>query len=673
MSSGALNKLKKKILLISENEKGNSGGSRPTSPGNIQRPQYYFESLSKKSSQPGLHQHPSRAEGITLNKNRSLYFEPQRKQEISRSALLTVGDSSADKKAPINIFSFQTYNILKNGGAEELFKRKRKSLGLKPRASSSYMSRSSNKDSRGGSRENIRRNSPHQMSRPEFALTHSGTASTLVNPFKSQKNIGLYAGHSGSQPGHSGMHRKDSSHIPGYLGTQHPAGTVNPSFALTGSFMTRPRDKSSYTASKIEKEISEISSTIKAIHRELISLKERGTKITIEEGRSVGTPTVTLTWNAGGQIGKSHGSTHQARKHKPSFEMENATKPMMETKSHSVFCQPEPPFAVQERKPSLQMSKSVAKFSAMYEGPQTQKPIQLRPKHIQSRDLSLEVDQINLPEPDQSKLQDGEGLVRRLIGELSEHQQSKPAHQKSSLTHFVQGLSLKHSPSTHQHSKDTPHSQTLSGINNVLKSLFETTSVAFQQSGVANPPRVAGKATETDKIPPKQISFGNINLTKTVEEMIKKVVIQSKAVKYTPNNIQEYFNILQTAALQEVQALADAQKQALFIASYNMLQKQLLVEVTLEMIKDAGVNIQHLFQTTFARLGLDYEKYVQYENHRDQDLSARSIYDGDLDCTLEDPATESETERAFHKHNKQRPGFALDFQALYTSQEQPPQ
>lgn len=666
MSSGALSKLKKKILLISETEKGASGGSRPNSPQNIQRSQYYFQSLTKKSSQPGFQNYPSRGEGVTLNKNRSLYFEPQRKREMSRSALLTMGDTSADKKTPINIFSFQTYNILKNGGAEDLFKRKRKSLGLKPRASSSYLSRSSHKETKYGSRENNRLPSPHQKSRGELGLTHNTSGSSLVNPFKSQKHIGSHVGPSLlSSGGYPTALRRDTSQA-GYL-PQQPPQTPNPSFALTGSFMTRPRDKS-YTASKIEKEISDISSTIKAIHRELISLKEKGTKITVEEGRSVGTPTVTLTWNSVNHANKISNQHKEPRKHKPSFEMTVGTKPMVETKSQSVMCQADTTFLPEERKPSLQMSKSVAKFSAMYEGPQNPKRFRMKPNDSETPDSSARMDQIHHPDPDQNKLHDGEGLVRRLIGELSEHQQTKASHQKSSLSHFVQGLSLKHSQNTPQQQKDTPHSQTLSGINSVLKSLFETTSVAFQHQTDPKPQKLSHKTTQHEGDPPKQISFGNINLSKTVEEFIKRIVIQSKSVKYTRDNIADYFALLRSAAQKEVRNLADSQKQALFGSTFHLLEKQLLVEVTLEMIKDAGVNIQHLFQTTFARLGLDYDKYVQYENHRDQDLSARSVFEGDLDCTVDDVPVDGDTERKPHKAKAE---FALDFQALYASQEPP--
>lgn len=668
MSSGALSKLKKKILLISETEKGASTGSRPNSPQNIQRSQYYFQSLTKKSSQPGFQNYPNRAEGITLNKNRSLYFEPQRKREMSRSALLTMGDTSADKKTPINIFSFQTYNILKNGGAEDLFKRKRKSLGLKPRASSSYLSRSSHKESKQGSRENHRLPSPMQKSRGEPTLSHSGSVAGLANPFKSQKHIGSHVGpsllSSGAYP--TGL-RRDTSHT-GYV-SQQPQ-TPNPSFALTGSFMTRPRDKS-YTASKIEKEISDISSTIKAIHRELISLKEKGTKITVEEGRSVGTPTVTLTWNSVTHNNKSTSQQKEGRKHKPSFEMTVGTKGMAETKSQSVMCQADTTFLPEERKPSLQISKSVAKFSAMYEGPQNPKRFRMRSDDTETPDSSTRMNRFSQPDLDQSKINDGEGLVRRLIGELSEHQQTKASHQKSSLSHFVQGLSLKHSQNAPQQQQDTPHSQTLSGINSVLKSLFETTSVAFQHQSEPKPQKQSNKATQLEGEPPKQISFGNINLSKTVEEFIKRIVIQSKTVKYTRDNIGEYFALLRSAAQKEVRNLADSQKQALFTSTFHLLEKQLLVEVTLEMIKDAGVNIQHLFQTTFARLGLDYDKYVQYENHRDQDLSARSVFQGDLDCTIDDPTADGETERAFQKPHKPKAEFALDFQALYASQEPP--
>ena len=173
------------------------------------------------------------------------------------------------------------------------------------------------------------------------------------------------------------------------------------------------------------------------------------------------------------------------------------------------------------------------------------------------------------------------------------------------------------------------------------------------------------KGIQTADIENKPIHFSNINLSKTIEEFIKKVIVESPLVKFTPNNLTEYFEKLVLSDRNNSRDISDMQKQALFVSIYSLLQRQLLVEVTLEMIKDSGVNVQNLFQYTFSRIGLDYEKYVAYENNRDQDISSGPILEGDLDCTL-DGEDISERNMILDKHSSavNFNFFPLDFNKI---------
>lgn len=239
-----------------------------------------------------------------------------------------------------------------------------------------------------------------------------------------------------------------------------------------------------------------------------------------------------------------------------------------------------------------------------------------------------------------------QGIVRTLLGQLVNNTVSTK-ETTMSVEDFMKTLIPtknavdKNSLSQHHHNssmgdmpEDTHHKKLSSLFSDLTKRLIELAALPKQAYKTSHPNQES-KAVQTDSFTCKTMHFSNINLSKAIEEFIKKVIIESPLVKYTPNNLTEYFETLVLVDKDGDKSISDMQKQALFVSIYSLLQRQLLVEVTLEMIKDSGVNVQNLFQYTFSRMGLDYEKYVQFENNRDQDLSAQPVFKGDLDCTLD--------------------------------------
>ena len=450
---------------------------------------------------------------------------------------------------PINIFNFQTYNILKNGAADEVFKRKRKSLILKSKSVNSISFNNSHvrdKSQKSKSRHS-KRLAPGLVTPPSYLNT-----SVFANPHK------------------------------------HPlTGLSAANFQIAGGFLTRPKKTKQ---SKIEREIEDISDSLKLIRKEvgrLRNLDPAAPSLLVEPSREH----------------HSHsGSVVAGTKEKDS----NAATPLLGTKQR-----------LEDYKHLLLKKSSTSKSQ-----------IKLV-TCFKSEDGS---DGSSGAESGQAKSRpksSGEGLVKKLFSHLSPN-----AEKKRAMESFLARLIPDASPA--KKDTDTPDPQsTLASLKFALNSLLEATS-EMNKKKKPRPPAVDSKAVQTDEEPLKQITFGNINLSKTIEEYIKKVIIESKSVKYTEKSLEKYFEDIADLSQLTDKSLSDIQKQALYKAIYTMLYKHLLIEVTLEMIKDSGVNVHNLFQFTFSRLGLDYEKYVQFENNRDQDISARSVFEGDFDCTLED-------------------------------------
>lgn len=475
---------------------------------------------------------------------------------------------------------------MKNGGVSEVFKRKRKSLALKTRSVSSMganMSRSREPKPREG----------------RLKLNKSLKTSVLEAGVRTPKNYSVAS-------------LINAQHAPKHLSGLNNGGTTSEAnFHFTSGFLTRPKPKSNMV--KIEKELSKMVDTLKVIREELNHIKAAGSKIDLHESKIPDAPIVVISEN-------DITSTRPHGYKPPLHHVRSASLSPMNKK--------------------LTASKSQV-YLALYKG--TEPP---------SRVDSLNNSQERASSADKSCT---EKLVKKLIGQLSSNH-SKNKNQ--SLEDFVNCLStigrcksstvkkckssedLEDFSPTNKHSIIGDHhkenSSSLRHLRSALRSLFLTTSAAKKKFQKKPRRELIAKGVQTETNPTKNIAFSNINLSKTVEEMIKKVIIESKTMKYVPHSLPKYFEEITNADKMKTRRIADGQKQALFNSVYALLQKQLLVEVTLEMIKDSGVNVQNLFQFTFNRIGLDYEKYVHFENQRDQDMSAREIFEGELECSLID-------------------------------------
>jgi len=480
------------------------------------------------------------------------------------------------KKVPINIFNFQTYNILKNGAADDVFKRKRRSLILKSKSVNS-----------------ISFNHSHIREKPQKSKSRNSKrlAPGLVTP-PSYLNTSVFTG---SKPPLNGMNASN--------------------FQITGGFLTRPKKTKQ---SKIEKEIDDIIESLQMIRKEVGRLRHLDSlapPATAEPPQQHQSHSISLV--AGTKETDS-----------------NAVTPLLMTKER-----------LEDYKHLLlkksNTSKSQIKLITGY-------------KSEDGSEGSSRADSIKAKSRPKSN---GEGLVKKLFSHLSSN-----TDKKKKMESFIERLMPE--PSHSKKDAGTEPQSTLSSLKIALNSLIEAATEVTKKRKPKKSSRES-KAVQTDAEPLKPISFGNVNLSKTIEEYIKKVIIESKTVKYTEKNLEKYFEDITDLSQLADQSMSDMQKQALYKSIYTLLYKHLLIEVTLEMIKDSGVNVHNLFQFTFSRLGLDYEKYVQFENNRDQDLSSRTIFEGDLECSLEDDAPNNKDMLLTGLTNYSMPNhFPLEFYKL---------
>lgn len=503
---------------------------------------------------------------------------------MAKSCLIAC-DNPELKKVPINIFNFQTYNILKHGAADEVFKRKRKSLILKSKSVNSIsFSHSLGKDKPNKSKSrNSKRLAPGFVTPPSYL------------------NASVFA------PGHK----------PPLLGANMSASN----FQIGGGFLTRPKKSKQ---SKIEKEIEEISDSLKMIRKEVGRLRHLDALV----------PPISA------ELVKQHKSHSISLAAGTKETDSNAATPLLAKKQR-----------VEDYGHLLlkksNTSKSQIKLITGY-------------KSEDGSDGSSRADSTKAkPRPKSN----GEGLVKKLFSHLTSN-----SEKKKKIESFIERLIPEQSPTKKEADSPEPQS-TLVSLKSALTSLLELTA-ELSKKKQPKKPVAESKAIQTDQPQLKPISFGNINLSKTIEEYIKKVIIESKSVKYTEKNLEKYFEDIADLSQLGDQSLSDTQKQALYKAIYTLLYKHLLIEVTLEMIKDSGVNVHNLFQFTFSRLSLDYEKYVQFENNRDQDLSARTVFEGDLDCSLEDDAPNQKDMLLAGLTNYSMPNhFPLEFYKLQSPKE----
>lgn len=501
---------------------------------------------------------------------------------------------------PVNIFNFQTYNILKNSpsAADDVFKRKRRSLILKSRSLSSFSANISvNKDKKSKEKK---LNQTLKKRDPGFISPTTPTSPSLVFNQK--------VGHSGL----SNLHQ-----VPAYAGQFH----------LTGGFLSRPKEKT--PSQKLERELEEITLTLKTIRRELVNLREDGRKVTLEDSTLHGLPSEPVLVISSQAGKKSRGVT-------PTNSRPNSRS--------------------QSRPNSRGPSPAPDKFSQ-------KKLVGKRPNSVQkANDSEKSSGSSNRPKRVGHLRNQTEGFVKHLIEQLHQYQSTKK--QAQPLDQFLRALEEKALGRIKKDSFDSDFLGCQPALRNMMKALMVTTSEAGKKFATKKP-QMQSRSTQTEEKNPKPISFSNINLSKTMEELIKKVIIESNTTKYTPNTLNDYFEKVCSEQGLQGRRLGDNEKEAMYVAIYSMLQKQLLVEVTLEMIKDSGVNVQNLFQFTFSRIGLDYDQYVQYENHRDQDMSSRPVFEGDLDCTLDDPDRPDKDQYLPDMRNM----YPLDFNLIRTSQD----
>lgn len=442
----------------------------------------------------------------------------------------------------------------------------------------------------------------------------------ISTPNGNQSKLDFFQSHMNQKP-------KANAHS----GVPSHQGHGSSSFHFLGGFLTRPKDKSGLT--KLEKDLTAAIDSLKHIRKEVSALKQSGSKIEIQEAKR-GDPSSSNVIITGLKV-----TGGGSRALSPS----NARLNLQTKMSNSDL-----------KKKQLTANKSCSNFFAKTESTP-----------------SFE-DKIN-----------SHGIVKNLLGQLASQQiASKP--QISTMDEFLQRLSPKagpsgttganskiHNASATEHSLEGSSKQIQANFMKLIETLMLAMGNLNDKFSKADRPSTTSKACQTDEKEHKTIAFSNINLSKTVEELIKKIIIESKTVKYDPNTLIQYFESLVLSDRENHRQISDMQKQALFVSIYSLLQRQMLVEVTLEMIKDSGVNVQNLFQYTFSRIGLDYDKYVQYENHRDQDLSARTIFEGDLDCSLVD---EEQSDRGMVLNGYSNLGkfnyFPLDFCKLQQTQTQ---
>lgn len=398
----------------------------------------------------------------------------------------------------------------------------------------------------------------------------------------------------------------------------------NASSFFMGGFLTRPKEKSGL--SKLEKEVNNAINSLQHIRAEVESIKKAGTHIGVQEARK-GDKKVTKVTLSGGTIFKTASRQVSPDKSKVHTDGRN--------------------MSAEKKKKQLTMNKSCNNLFAKTEASSFTQNVKTQ------------------------------GIVKSLLGQLLPNTATQKT-QSYALDEFVQSLLPQKSKQlgSHNHNSsmgDFPTETSMRSLHNkyteLVSSLVEVTAEARLQSGKKPVPKVnTSTQTAKDAEDRSTIGFSNINLSKTIEELIKKVIIESKAVKYNPNTLTDYFETLAISDRQSNRKISDMQKQALFVSIYSLLQRQMLVEVTLEMIKDSGVNVQNLFQYTFSRIGLDYEKYVHYENHRDQDLSARTVFDGELECTLEEEASERDMVLSGYGNLGKFNYFPLDFNKIQQNQ-----
>ena len=501
-------------------------------------------------------------------------------------------------QAPVNVFNFQTYNFLRkaNINLEDEGKRKRQSLILKSRSVSSLS---------GG----------HHV----HNVSGSKEKSVKVNKMPSGSKIRIDSGK--VTPGNISQKSIFQSGSAKSKAVPYQAPHNNPgssSFHFMGGFLTRPKEKSGF--SKLEKEMNSVIESLQHMRKEIASLKQGGTKISVQETtKEVGTTKVILT----------HPKHHMSKSRSISPKLEKNFESRIANDRHA-------------------KKNSVSKTSS---------------GNLQNTESTESGNHTRY-----------QGIVKTLLGQLVHN---TPSSKESSLSieDFVKSLMPKPKPvdkhMANQNASvgDSPHEHASKKVNTLLaeftQRLFELATVQNKAQKPQTVEKQESKGVQTEEQPKQTIHFSNINLSKTIEELIKKVIVESPLVKYNPNNLTDYFEKLVMSDRNNKREISDMQKQALFVSIYSLLQRQLLVEVTLEMIKDSGVKVQNLFQYTFSRIGLDYDKYVQYENTRDQDLSSRPIFEGDLDCSLE---IEEPSERSMLLNRYTTMGnfnyFPLDFNKI---------
>lgn len=280
-------------------------------------------------------------------------------------------------------------------------------------------------------------------------------------------------------------------------------------------------------------------------------------------------------------------------------------------------------------------------------------------------------------------------FVNRLVGQsISRQLHSKKLSSidlenpssEDSLKHFLKTLIL---TSGALQQASNPETNRKDSHSFSQKSKNKSASTKLQKTTLQN------KSVQTDLKIPKQISYSNLNLTKTIEELIKKLSIDSSLLAYSHSTILDFFTHMlgggidtnnnntktrserkgeETAGAVCLQTVgksgADHQKKVLFIEIYSLLQKQLLMEMTLEIVKETGVDVQNLFEFTFGRMGLDYEQYIQYEKDRDQDVTHREVFEGELECSIETNKSKKiikNNTKTTEREPKRKNVFQLDF------------
>lgn len=195
-----------------------------------------------------------------------------------------------------------------------------------------------------------------------------------------------------------------------------------------------------------------------------------------------------------------------------------------------------------------------------------------------------------------------------------------------------------------------------------MKSIITTMGELLTQFVEKKPSRTArkeaGVQADAGNGGRREIQFSNINLLKMNEELIKKVSVSSKMSQYNAENIGDWFALLESVPFK----WNDHQKQQVFIELFTLQQRQMLIDETIEIVKEAGVNVQNLFKFTFKRLGLDYDEYVKYEQSKDGNKGSETpVFDGEAYCSFE------ETEGLAQE--KTREELGLDFNNLRGSEE----